>query len=200
MGIRYSNRIHRKKIRTRQEHILNFANAISISRILLAIPLILLLENKKLWKAFIVILLIVLSDFLDGYVARKANVITNFGKLIDPIADKVCMLVVAIYLIIVYKLPFLIFFITLAMRDTFLIIIGVYLILSQEEVFQSNISGKWFMGISTLMMAFFIFQDPLNIPEYLLWLSYVVSVILFIISTYEYIIRYLRYFKQLNAK
>ena len=200
MGIRHSNRIHRKKIRTRQEHILNFANAISISRILLAIPLVLLLENKKLWEAFIVILLIVLSDFLDGYVARKANTITNFGKLIDPIADKVCMLVVAIYLIIVYKLPFLIFFMTLAVRDTFLIIIGVYLILSQEEVFQSNTSGKWFMGISTLMMTFFIFQNPLNIPEYLLWLSYVVSVILFIISTYEYIIRYLRYFKQLNAK
>jgi phosphatidylglycerophosphate synthase len=110
------------------------------------------------------------------------------------------MLVVAIYLIIVYKLPFIIFFITLAMRDTFLIIIGVYLILSQEEVFQSNISGKWFVGISTLMMAFFIFQNPLNIPEYLLWLSYVVSVILFFISTYEYILRYRRYFKQLNAK
>ena len=200
MGIRHSNRIHRKKVRTRQGHALNFANAISISRILLAIPLVLLLENKKLWEAFIVILLIVLSDFLDGYVARKANTITNFGKLIDPIADKVCMLVVAIYLIIVYKLPFLIFFMTLAVRDTFLIIIGVYLILSQEEVFQSNISGKWFMGISTLMMTFFIFQNPLNIPEYLLWLSYVVSVILFIISTYEYIIRYLRYFKQLDAK
>ena len=165
MGIRHSNRIHRKKIRTRQAHIINFANAISISRILLAIPLVLLLENKKLLEAFIVILLIVLSDYLDGYVARKANTITNFGKLIDPIADKVCMLVVAIYLIIVYKLPFLIFFMTLAVRDTFLIIIGVYLILSQEEVFQSNISGKWFMGISTLMMAFFIFQDPMNIPE-----------------------------------
>ena len=200
MGIQHSNQIHRKRIKNRQDRILNFANAISISRILMAIPLVVLLDNNQLWEAFIVILLIVLSDFLDGYVARRANEITNFGKLIDPIADKVCMLVVAIYLIVVYKLPFLIFFITLAMRDTFLIIIGVYLILSQEEVFQSNTSGKWFMGISTLMMTFFIFQNPLNIPEYLLWLSYVVSVILFIISTYEYIIRYLRYFKQLNAK
>ena len=132
----HQKRIRKKRLQTRRDRILTLANAISFIRILLSIPLVLLLDANKLWQAFVIIILIVLSDFLDGYVARKADEITNFGKLIDPVADKICMMVVAIYLIIVYKLPFLIFFITLAIRDTFLIIIGVYLIFSQDEVFQ----------------------------------------------------------------
>jgi len=195
-------RNRKKRLQTRQDRIMTLANFISISRILLAIPLVLLFEgmdtgslNKLIWS-FIIILIIVLTDFLDGYVARKADEITSFGKLIDPIADKICMLVVAIYLIIVYKLPFLIFFITLAVRDTFLIIIGVYLMFLQEEVFQSNTSGKWFMGISTLMMTCFLYNQLLGIHLYFLWILYGCSSVLFFISTYEYLQRYLKYFKK----
>ena len=199
MNIRHQKKIRKKRLQTRKDRILTLANAISIIRILLSIPLIMLLDEDKLWQAFVIIILIVLSDFLDGYVARKADEITNFGKLIDPVADKICMMVVAIYLIIAYKLPFLVFFITLAIRDTFLIIIGVFLMYSQDEVFQSNTSGKWFMGISALMMVLFMFQVPLNIPGYILWLSYIIVIILFSISTYEYIRRYLRYFKELDV-
>ena len=200
MRVRHRKRIRKKRLQTRQDRIMTLANAISVSRIFLSIPLVLLLDDNKLWQAFIIIILIVLSDFLDGYVARKADEITNFGKLIDPVADKICMMVVMIYLIIVYKLPFLLFFVTLAIRDTFLIIIGVYLMFSQEEVFQSNISGKWFMGISALMMVCFMFRGSLNISEYGLWILYMITMVLFIFSTYEYIQRYLRYFKQLGIR
>ena len=168
-------RIMKKRLQSRQDRIMTLANFISFSRIILSIPLLLLLDENKLLFAFVIILLIVISDFLDGYVARKADEITNFGKLIDPVADKICMMIVAIYLIITFKLPFLIFFVILAFRDTFLIIIGIYLVFYQEEVFQSNLSGKWFMGISTLMMALFMFYEALGISEFIPWLFYFIS-------------------------
>ena len=206
MRLKHRKRVRKKRLQTRQDRIMTLANAISISRIFLTIPLVLIFEDisngmtGKLWQAFVLIIIIVLTDFIDGYVARKAEEITNFGKLIDPVADKICMMVVLIYLIISYKLPFLIFFLTLAIRDIFLIIIGVYLMFSQEEVFQSNRSGKWFIGISALMMVLFLFKNPLNIPSYILWTSYLISSLLFMFSTFEYVRRYLRYFKQLETR
>ena len=206
MRFKHRKRVRKKRLQTRQDRIMTLANAISISRIFLAIPLVLIFEdiangmNEKLWQAFALIIIIVLTDFLDGYVARKAGEITNFGKLIDPVADKVCMMVVLIYLIISYKLPFLLFFLILGIRDIFLIIIGVYLMFSQEEVFQSNKSGKWFIGISALMMVLFLLKDPLNIPNLILWSFYLISTLLFTFSTFEYIRRYLRYFKELEAR
>ena len=206
MRIKQRKKIRKKRLQTRRDRIMTLANAISLSRIFLAIPLVLLFEDiskgesGKLWWAFGLIIIIVLTDYLDGYVARKAEETTNFGKLIDPVADKVCMMVVMIYLIISYKLPFLLFFVTLAIRDVFLIIIGVYLMFSQEEVFQSNRSGKWFMGITALMMTFFLFKDPLGIPGYILWMTYLISMLLFAFSTFEYMRRYMRYFKQLENR
>ena len=206
MRFKHRKKVRKKRLQTRQDRILTLANAISISRIFLTIPLVLIFEDVahgitgKLWQAFVLIIIIVLTDFLDGYVARKAEEITNFGKLIDPVADKVCMMVVLIYLIISYKLPFLIFVLTLAIRDIFLIIIGVYLMFSQDEVFESNRSGKWFIGISALMMVLFLFKNPLNIPGYILWTSYLISSIIFMFSTFEYVRRYLRYFKELETR
>ena len=66
MRIIHRKIIRKKRLQTRQDRIMTLANAISFIRILLSIPLILLLNEEKLWQAFMVIILIVLSDFLDG--------------------------------------------------------------------------------------------------------------------------------------
>ena len=199
-SFRRRKKIRTKRLATRHDRIMTLANSISISRILLAFPLVYILNffslktQEMAYAVWGIILLIVFTDFLDGYVARKTDQITNFGKMIDPVADKICLVVVLTFLIFEYKLPFLIFFLLLSIRDVYLIIIGVYLINMQEEVFQSNWSGKWFLGISSLMMCVFIFPSP----EWMRWGLYSISLFLMGLSTWQYSNRYHRYFKELE--
>lgn len=81
---------------------MNLPNKISIARILL-IPIFLFfllspIEMGIVWgmKTNVFIALIIftfasLTDWIDGYLARKLNLVTNFGKFIDPLADKLLM-------------------------------------------------------------------------------------------------------------
>jgi len=181
-----------------KNNIINIANFISISRIFLSVPLVYMLTNFSIqvqetsMGVLFIILLIIFSDIIDGYIARKMNTVTNFGKLLDPIADKICLMVVITFLIFEHKAPFLIFFILLCTRDIYIIIIGVYLIHVQNTVFQANQSGKYFMAVTSLMMFLFIF----DFNENLCWVFYFISIVFMIISGYEYHNRYIKCFNK----
>ena len=72
---------------------MNLANKITMFRILL-LPIFVLscYYDQSGISSLLIFLLGSFSDFLDGYVARKYNMITDFGKFIDPIADKILVL------------------------------------------------------------------------------------------------------------
>ena len=72
---------------------MNLANKITMFRIFL-LPIFVLscYYDQSGISSLLIFLLGSFSDFLDGYVARKYNMITDFGKFIDPIADKILVL------------------------------------------------------------------------------------------------------------
>lgn len=191
---RKRKRIKRKRLATREDRILTLANCISISRMVLSFPLVYYLDKNQLPMALGIILLIIFTDLIDGWVARKVDEITHFGKLIDPVADKVCMMVVVIFLVFKIGLPMLLFFFILAIRDIILITMGVYLMFKQDRVFASNKTGKWFVFTTSLMMLSFI----LNLDNIYSYGLYSISVVLFIFSTYFYVKRYMKNFKELE--
>jgi len=160
----------------------------------MALPLVYHLEEGNVIMSLVYIVLIVISDLIDGAVARRADEITNFGKLIDPVADKVCMMVVLIYLLFEYKTPFFIFITLLGIRDISMILTATYLHMRGAEIFQSLWSGKWFLGISAFMMFLYV----INKPEWGI-LIYYPSLLLMFISTYFYFKNYLNHMKKLEA-
>tara|TARA_Y100001968_G_C19400564_1_gene740791 strand:+ start:908 stop:1453 length:546 start_codon:yes stop_codon:yes gene_type:complete len=69
----------------------NLANKLTISRIILGLPIIVALNNNNLTIAWIIILIGGITDILDGWLARKADGGTSLGATIDPLADKVML-------------------------------------------------------------------------------------------------------------
>ena len=90
---------------------MNLPNKITIFRVLL-IPIIMVIAEIEalqvpfLWTItlgnFIMLMIFIiatLSDFVDGYIARKYHLVTNFGKFADPLADKILVLALMIILL-----------------------------------------------------------------------------------------------------
>jgi len=203
---RNKQRIKRKRFATREDRIITIANGISISRMILSVPLVYYLDKDNLPMAMALIGIIIFTDLLDGWIARKADEITHFGKLIDPVADKVCMMMVVIFLVFKIGLPMLLFFFILAIRDIILITMGIYLMFKQNRVFASNKTGKWFIFTTSLMVLSFVFYSSESISvTYIGLLSiisytlYFISIILFIFSSYFYFKRYMKNFKDLKG-
>ena len=76
---------------------MNWPNVLTLSRIFFALILVILLNQNALITnvaAALVFAVASITDFYDGYLAKKYGLISDFGKLMDPIADKVLMLAV----------------------------------------------------------------------------------------------------------
>jgi len=65
------------------------ANFITFSRIFIIPPLILSILNEKIYISGFLVILAILTDYLDGIIARKFNITTDSGKLLDPAVDKI---------------------------------------------------------------------------------------------------------------
>ncbi|MFQ6791198.1 CDP-alcohol phosphatidyltransferase family protein [Thomasclavelia sp.] len=105
-------------------------NCLCYFRILL-IPVFLLVYFYADWQhhyliAALILVLSGFSDFLDGFIARKYNMVTDFGKLIDPIADKLTQFTIAITLLFNYPLAWILLII-IVLKDGMLGLVGLYL-------------------------------------------------------------------------
>jgi CDP-diacylglycerol--glycerol-3-phosphate 3-phosphatidyltransferase len=95
-----------------------------------------------------VVLIMIFSDVLDGYLARRWGQITRWGKILDPLSDKVAIGSIAVVMVMEKGLPLWVVMVVLG-RDA-LILLGSYFIVKKRNlVISSNIWGK----LTTLVMS-----------------------------------------------
>ncbi len=170
----------------------NVPNVLTILRLLLIPFFCVLMMQDKMTESLIVYLAAGATDLLDGYLARKNNEITAFGKLMDPLADKLMVVCLMIGLVIKGIIP-LAACIILTIKEL-LMGIGSLILLKRDVVVYSKRIGKiaqFTLFVSLVLCYFHEHFARIGFPLhlYLLWLG----VVLALISLYYYYRTNLKY-------
>ena len=153
---------------------MNLPNRLTVMRII-AIPFFIFFLMAPFvpfgkWIAFALFIVASLTDFLDGYIARKNNLITDFGKFADPLADKLLVCSALICLLALGKISYIIVLIIIS-RD--FIISGFRLVAASKGVV---IAADWSGKVKTALQMVMI---PMIIAElkFLYWPTIVLEIV-----------------------
>lgn len=172
-----------------KDDIFTWSNLISFSRVLVVWPIIYLhIQNYEQVNGPIFLLIVygVASDYLDGLVARWKNEISELGKILDPVADKLMAFFLFLYTVMLGWIPVW-YFVIGVIRD--LCIMAGSLIIKKRsgKVAMSIMSGKVSVNIMALYwISVFFFREATTLQNWLMYLS----VAFMIYSLIKYIIRF----------
>lgn len=168
---------------------MNLPNKLTIFRVVL-IPffVVLLLFDVTAydkWIALVIFIIASLTDFLDGHIARKYNLVTNFGKFMDPLADKLLVCSALICLVELARIPAWIVILIIARE---FIISGFRLVASDNGVvIAASYWGKFKTTFQILMICLMIADlEPLYyVTQAVMW----VALALTVISLVDYLVK-----------
>ena len=161
-------------------NIWNLANILTLLRIVLIPVFIIIYKNGNYIGALAVFLVASLTDWLDGRIARKQNTITNFGIIMDPLADKLLCVTALVCLASSGKVNWIP--VTFVITKEVLMLIGSVCLIKNGIVSQSQEIGKiaqWLMIVAISLSFFHNFFTNWIVPldTILLWIAVVVALL-----------------------
>jgi nicotinamide-nucleotide amidase len=153
------------------------------------------LDQWKSWIAAAVFVIISCTDWLDGYLARKRNEVTDFGKFMDPLADKILVIAALLVLVELRALPSWVVLIIVARE---FIVSGVRMVAANKgEVIAASWYGKFKTVFQMIAIVLFVVKENTVILEWsssaygalyaLSWLIMAIALVLTIVSMLDYI-------------
>ncbi len=156
------------------------SNILSFSRILLMIPASYFLATPDMYHreiAVLIILIAVTTDAIDGYVARKFDQISDLGKVIDPLADKLGVAIVVVMLTIYNDIP-LWFAVGILARDVVIFLAGLYIKTKTGIILPSMMSGKVAVSLLALYLVLAILRyDSIDVIVQSVFIAAMVSLL-----------------------
>lgn len=170
---------------------MNLPNKLTVFRVILIVPFVcMMLIGEGLpagkWIALGIFILASLTDLLDGKIARKYNLVTNFGKFMDPLADKLLVCAAMICLVETHKIPAWIVIIIMSRE---FIISGFRLIASDNGVvIAASYWGKFKTTFQMIMICLMIADLPgiwVIITQIVMWIALGLT----IVSLVDYLVK-----------
>ena len=169
----------------------NIPNILTIIRFILIPFIFISVINKHFLTALIIFTISALTDVLDGFIARKFNYITNIGKLIDPLADKLTQISLLLSLAILGILPWWIF--AIVFIKELIMVISASVVYSKDDVV---VYSKWYGKLATvlfylaivcsLLINQFNISIPFRLDLYLYYLAILATVFALIMYSIKF--------------
>ena len=168
-------------------------NLITILRLVLIVPLVMSYYFDYMTYLYVLLGVVILTDFLDGFLARRLNQISDLGKLLDPIADGLALFTFSVVLYFEDRIDlwFCIFYFC---RQFLLLILSTIFLPNADSVYGSNIVGKWGVGFLTLGLGIYAINIQ-SLFSFVPFLIYIATALLFFS-----LLDYLRVFYTLATK
>lgn len=180
-----------------KKEIFTVSNFISLFRLLMAVPfwyLIGILNEPGIRYIVAGMALFgAATDILDGYIARKYNQVSEVGKIIDPLADKITIGVIVISLFMIDEIPDYYFYMII-IRDFLIFLGGIFVANKIGRVLPSNLLGKMTVIDIGIVIVMIILNVSRNSPVF--QFPFYLSIVLIFTSLFVYIYRATEYIKK----
>lgn len=167
---------------------MNLPNRLTVARVILIVPFVLFMQidgtGMGRFAALAIFIAASLTDFFDGYLARKNHLVTNFGKFMDPLADKMLVGAALICLVALERIPAWVVIIIISREFA---ISGFRLVASDNGIV---IAASWwgkFKTTSQMIMIILLIADLGGIFAVLEQIFIWAALILTVISMVDYI-------------
>ena len=131
-------------------------NTISVIRLLLVIPIVMSMLEGNYLQSLSLFLIAGLSDGVDGYLARRFGWVSAFGKIIDPLADKLLLLATTIVLAVLGHFPVMVLLLMVAKDLTIVGGVLVYTVLAGFPKIRPLFIGKITTTLQLLLLGYIL--------------------------------------------
>ena len=162
---------------------MNLPNVLSVTRIFLLIPIILFFENAMFLLSVLTFVIASVTDYLDGYYARKNDLSSDLGAFLDLLADKIFVSIILIWMTFNFNsLVILVSSILIVSREISISYLRLFIITQSKDIIEvkSDLLGKYKTTLQMIGLGFILISPLMsklffNISLSLLFLSAFIS-------------------------